>query len=104
MSTELIVRPVQVADTQAWLVLWRDYCAELDGDVSDEITEGVWQRILAPEEPVWCLVACNLGSEPMGFANYVLHPHTWSLRSDSRRGASGSRLTQVPASVSGIQW
>jgi GNAT superfamily N-acetyltransferase len=48
--------------------------------VSDAITEGVWRRILAPEEPIWCLVACRDGDEPVGFANYVLHPYTWSLQ------------------------
>jgi GNAT superfamily N-acetyltransferase len=80
MPTKLIVRPAQAEDAQAWCALWRGYCAELDGEVSDEITEGVWQRILAPEEPIWCLVACRTDGEPIGLANYVLHPHTWGLR------------------------
>jgi GNAT superfamily N-acetyltransferase len=66
------------ADAQAWLALWRGYCAELDGTVSDVITEGVWRSILAPDEPIWCLLACR--DDPIGFANYVLHPHTWSLQ------------------------
>ena len=80
MSTQMIVRPVQADDKQPWLALWRGYCAALDGAVSDEVTEGVWQRILASNEPIWCLLACRAGIEPVGFANYVLHPHTWSLQ------------------------
>ena len=80
MSAPLNVRAVRPADAQAWLALWRGYCAALDGAVPDTTTEGVWQRILAPDEPIWCLVACRLDSEPVGFANYVLHPHTWSLQ------------------------
>jgi len=30
MSTELIVGSAQREDTQAWLTLWRGYCAALD--------------------------------------------------------------------------
>jgi GNAT superfamily N-acetyltransferase len=62
------------------LVLWRAYCASLDHAVSDEISEGVWVRILNPREPIWCLFVSTAGDEPQGFANYVLHPHTWSLK------------------------
>src|SRR5260370_29059458 len=77
---ELTVRSTRTEDAQAWHALWRGYCAALDGAVSDEVTEGVWRRILASNEPVWCLLACRAGIEPVGFANYVLHPHTWSLQ------------------------
>jgi GNAT superfamily N-acetyltransferase len=76
---ELTVRSTRTEDAQAWHALWRGYCAAL-GAVSDKVTEGVWQRILASNEPVWCLLACRAGNEPVGFANYVLHPHTWSLQ------------------------
>jgi GNAT superfamily N-acetyltransferase len=42
--------------------------------------KGVWRRILAPEEPVGCLLACRGEGNPVGLANYVLHLHTWSLQ------------------------
>jgi GNAT superfamily N-acetyltransferase len=80
MSAQLIVRPARSDDFQPWLMLWRGYCASLDGTVPDTITEGVWRRILAPDEAIWCLLACQEKSEPVGLANYVLHPHTWSLQ------------------------
>jgi GNAT superfamily N-acetyltransferase len=72
MSTELIVRSAQMEDTQASLTLWRGYCAALDGAVSDEITGEVWRRILASDEPIWCLLACRGAGKPVGFANYIL--------------------------------
>jgi hypothetical protein len=52
MSTQLIVRPAQAEDTGASLALWRGYCAVLDSEVFNMVTEGVWQRILSPEEPI----------------------------------------------------
>jgi hypothetical protein len=39
MSAELTVRSAQIEDIQAWLTLWRGYCAALDGAVSDQVTE-----------------------------------------------------------------
>ena len=72
MSTELTVRSAQSGDAQAWLTLWRGYCAALDGAVSDEVTGEVWQRILASDEPIWCLLACRGAGKPVGFANYIL--------------------------------
>jgi ribosomal protein S18 acetylase RimI-like enzyme len=80
MTAPWLVRPAQADDFSHWLVLWRAYCASLDHSVSDEVSEGIWSRILNPSEPIWCLVASRAGDEPQGFANYILHPHTWSLR------------------------
>lgn len=74
------IRPAQAADARHWLSLWREYCAALDGRVSDEATKGLWQRILSPGEPVGSLLAFSPERGPVGFTNYVLHPHTWSLR------------------------
>jgi hypothetical protein len=35
------IRPAQAADARGWLSLWQGYCAELDGRVSDEVTNGL---------------------------------------------------------------
>ena len=80
MATKRTVRAVTAGDHAAWLGLWRGYCASLGAVVPDEVTEGVWQRILDPGEPIFCLIAAQDGSRPIGFANYILRPHTWSLR------------------------
>jgi hypothetical protein len=37
----LVIRPAQADDYNAWLGLWRGYCAVLEGDVPDAVTEGV---------------------------------------------------------------
>lgn len=80
MTAPWIVRPAGCDDFPHWLALWRDYCGSLDHPVSDEISNNVWSRILNPSEPIWCIFVCQAGDEPKGFANYVLHPHTWSLK------------------------
>jgi GNAT superfamily N-acetyltransferase len=80
VPTKLIVRPAQADDYEPWLALWHGYCAALGGDISDAITEGVWHRILKPGQPMGCLLACPTEGSPVGLANYVLHLHTWGLR------------------------
>ena len=48
MTAPWIVRPARGEDFPHWLMLWRAYCASLDHAVSDEVSEGVWSRILNP--------------------------------------------------------
>jgi GNAT superfamily N-acetyltransferase len=78
--SRLSIRPAQPADYQPWLALWRGYCAALQGEVPTAVTEGVWQCILSPDRSIRCLLACDSGGQPIGFTNYILHPHTWSLQ------------------------
>ena len=80
MTAPWIVRPARADDFSDWLVMWRAYCASLDHSQSDEVSDGVWSRILDPSEPIWCILVCQAGDSPQGFAHYVLHPHTWSLK------------------------
>jgi GNAT superfamily N-acetyltransferase len=80
MTARWTLRPVEARDRAVWLKLWRGYCEALGGGVSDDVTSGTWRRILAPDEPIFCLVACDGKGHPVGFANYVLHPNTWSVR------------------------
>jgi GNAT superfamily N-acetyltransferase len=80
MKAPWIVRDAQAGDFPHWVTLWRGYCAALDHPLSDEISAAVWSSIVTPGEPIGCIFVSQGGGEPQGFANYVLHPHTWSLR------------------------
>ena len=76
----MFIRPAEASDADAWLKLWRGYCEALGGNIPDDVSRGVWARILAEEYPIWCLMACDDAGKPIGIAVYVLHPHTWSLK------------------------
>jgi GNAT superfamily N-acetyltransferase len=80
MTEAVTIRAARAEDHERWRLLWRGYCDALDGVVPDAVTDGVWRRILASEEPIFCLVASLPGTPVVGIANYVLHPHTWSLQ------------------------
>jgi GNAT superfamily N-acetyltransferase len=78
--SRVTIRAAEPGDYERWRVLWRGYCEALGGDIPDDVTNGVWRRILAPDEPIFCLVASLPGTPVIGIANYVLHPNTWSLQ------------------------
>jgi GNAT superfamily N-acetyltransferase len=80
MPQKPIIRAAQRDDLQAWRALWDAYCATLGATIPAAVTTSLWQRILDANHPVGCLVACGSWNEPVGFAHYVLHPHTWSLK------------------------
>jgi len=75
---QLTIRPAEAGDQPAWRALWSQYCAFYEVTISDAVTIGTWARILDESSPVKALVAINSVGEIVGFANYVLHLHTWS--------------------------
>jgi len=80
-ATSPIVRPTIAADYEAWLPMWQAYCRFYAVDVSAEVTDCTWRRIVARDSPVGGLMAVEaLTGAALGFANYLVHPHTWSER------------------------
>lgn len=73
------IRPVQPGDEAAWREMWGAYCTFYEQTLPESVTAGVWSHIMDGASPVNSVIAL-LGEDgtPLGFANYVLHPHTWS--------------------------
>jgi len=57
--------------------MWADYNAFYRADVSETATAATWRRILDAQEPFGAVLAID-AEVPLGFANFVLHPYTWS--------------------------
>jgi GNAT superfamily N-acetyltransferase len=75
---EYTVRPIRDDDHSEWRPMWAEYCAFYQVIVPDTVTETTWQRILDPASAVCGIIARGADGKALGFANYVLHPHTWS--------------------------
>jgi GNAT superfamily N-acetyltransferase len=75
-----IPRPARAGDHADWRRLWQLYSETLGTVPPDAVTAASWQRILAPDQPIWCLVVAGADERLVGFANYLLHPHTWSTQ------------------------
>ena len=81
MSLEWRVRAAEAADEGEWRRLWKDYCDFYSVQISRDVTDALWRRILEGRMGIHALVAESVSQpeEPRltGFANYVLHPYTW---------------------------
>ena len=77
---DFIIRPVTAADEPAWRALWSAYCTFYHADVPASATDATWARILEPASTVHAVVALGERGTVLGFANYVVHPYTWSTK------------------------
>lgn len=61
--------------------MWDGYCAFYETDVAPHVSASTWSRILDPQSAVSAILAFDQDGTALGFANYVVHPYTWSERS-----------------------
>ena len=71
------IRPLTVADRQAWSPLWAGYLEFYQATIADEVSELTFARLLDAAEPMFCLVAEEDG-RLIGIVHCVLHRSTWT--------------------------
>ena len=77
----LVVRDVEPSDRPAWGRMWTANYIHHGATMSDADIDELWRRILHPDHPVRALVSAAADDRDLlGFAHYVLHPHTFSSR------------------------
>jgi GNAT superfamily N-acetyltransferase len=72
------VRPLEAADHEAWLPLWRGYLEFYKTTLPDEVTADTWRRLLDPKSGIHGFGAFD-GEELVGIVHYLFHPVTWSV-------------------------
>lgn len=73
----ITVRDLVVSDYQAWVSMWKDYCAQWLPP--EEVTNLLWKRLTEDSQiglPAG-LVAVDSKNQIVGFCHYLLHAHTW---------------------------
>jgi GNAT superfamily N-acetyltransferase len=73
------IRAALPSDEAAWRELWKGYCDFYDAQVSREVTDRTWKRILDPDSQIMCVVA-EVEGQVYGFANCVVHENTWEAQ------------------------
>jgi GNAT superfamily N-acetyltransferase len=76
VDTSLTVRPLAERDRPVWEELWAIYLDFYGEELSAEVTDTTWHRVLHRERGLGGLVAC-IDGEVVGLAHHVIHPHTW---------------------------
>lgn len=76
------VRDAAKADHPEWPRMWLANCAHYGVSLPAADDLELWRRIMNPDHPIGALVCgAPVGEGPLvGFANYVLGPHTFSTR------------------------
>lgn len=77
--SNIIIRDSTANDEQRWRDLWTGYCEFYHVDMKADVTNTTWSRILDPDWQAYGCIVAELDDQVVGFANYILHPHTWSI-------------------------
>ena len=73
----LMIRPLQANDRKAWSRMWTDYLVFYDSDVSPEVQNITFLRLIDPNFILQnCLIA-ELNGVAVGIVHYIYHAHNW---------------------------
>lgn len=77
--SDIVIRPLSATDRLSWREMWAGYCDFYQTTVPADVTESLWRKLAGDSEQVKGLIAIQADDgQALGFANYVLNPHTWS--------------------------
>lgn len=74
----LNVRLLTASDREQWQVLWQGYLTFYDTQLSDNVTNLTWQRMLGEKEQIWGFGAFDEQGNMLGFTHFLYHRSTWS--------------------------
>ena len=73
----LMIRPLQANDRKAWSRMWTDYLFFYDSNVSPEVQNITFLRLVDPNFLLQnCLIA-ELDGVAVGIVHYIYHAHNW---------------------------
>lgn len=75
--SNVVIRPLRAEDRAEWMPLWQTYLSFYSQDLSDEVTETTFSRLVGDGAHAG-LVAEREGGL-IGFVNYLFHHSTWSI-------------------------
>lgn len=81
MKAQAILRPLTERDRPVWQSLWDSYCAFYKVTLPAPVIDGLWEKLTGGDPAIHGMLAENAETgEAQGLMHYVLHPHTWSLK------------------------
>jgi hypothetical protein len=72
------IRAIVQGDHLAWRRLWAEYIRFYEADVSDEITDATWRRVLDPGSSLLGRAA-ECDGKLVGFSISIVHEGTWTI-------------------------
>ncbi|MGI9414561.1 MAG: GNAT family N-acetyltransferase [Hyphomicrobiales bacterium] len=65
-------------DRPQWRVLFDGYLEFYKSELSDDVKQTTWERLLSGDPNMGGLVAAGPDDQPVGLAHYIIHPSTWT--------------------------
>lgn len=75
--SDVLIRPIEAKDKAAWLELWQSYLSFYEQKISDDVTEGLFERLLG--DGYHDGFVAEQDGRSVGFVHYLFHASTWSL-------------------------
>ena len=72
------IAPLTAADRDEWLPLWHAYLTFYESELSDEVTDVVFGRLVAGDGVHGVLARDDAGAA-VGFVHWLYHPSTWGI-------------------------
>ena len=72
------IRAVTAEDHAAWLPLWQAYLQFYQTELTQDVSDVTWQRMLDPDEPNHSALAWKDG-QAVGMVNFIYHRSNWSI-------------------------
>lgn len=73
------VRPLAASDKPEWVRLWRAYLAFYETELSAEIYDTYFKRLLGDDPQDFHGLIAEVDGQPVGFTHYVFHRHGWKV-------------------------
>ncbi|SCA56441.1 GCN5-related N-acetyltransferase (fragment) [Candidatus Terasakiella magnetica] len=71
------IRPIEINDYSRWFDLWQAYLAFYTVELSDEVTQKVWERLMNEDDKDLYGLVCEDEDHVIGFTHYFFHGTTW---------------------------
>ena len=80
--TEVTIRPIRAGDESEWRRLWTGYLVFYESEVSEEVYQTTFARLLKGNEGVdneYRGFLAEIDGKPVGLVHFLFHRHCWKV-------------------------
>lgn len=79
MPTAVTIRPLRPDDRAQWEEMWCDYLGFYKSEVSDEVYDSTFARLLGDDPQDFSCFVAEQDSALVGLTHYLFHRHAWKV-------------------------
>ncbi len=79
MTKDILIRPLRSDDETEWRRLWTAYLAFYETEVSEEVFQTAFSRLLSDQAGEFNGLIAELDGKPVGLIHFLYHRFLWSV-------------------------